>query len=76
MLRQTEKCYGGEAYLLYDKILTAEELNKEGEFRFSREGNLLRRVPDPSHLCAAGFLMVSALAADSPSESEVKQTTG
>ncbi|WP_314031985.1 hypothetical protein [Mogibacterium timidum] len=62
MLRQTEKSYGGEAYLLYDKILTAEELNKEGEFRFSREGNLLRRVPDPSHLCAAGFLMLEKYA--------------
>ena len=62
MLRQTEKCYGGEAYLLYDKTLTAEELNKEGEFRFSREGNLLRRVPDPSHLCAAGFLMLEKYA--------------
>ncbi|WP_455010824.1 hypothetical protein [Mogibacterium timidum] len=62
MLRQTEKSYGGEAYLLYDKTLTAEELNKEGEFRFSREGNLLRRVPDPSHLCAAGFLMLEKYA--------------
>ena len=62
MLRQTEKSYGGEAYLLYDKTLTAEDFNKEGEFRFSREGNLLRRVPDPSHLCAAGFLMLEKYA--------------
>lgn len=46
MLKQTKKYYGEHAMDPYDDSITAEELEKQGDFRIVREGNYFQRVLD------------------------------